>query len=68
MTENERELDLQLGEALARIGELEREIERLTVRLDGYERTNSANVQPRLSHGPLCTAYHVADEDSGETD
>lgn len=68
MTNDERELDLQLGDALARIAELEREVERLRVRLRSYEPMYSSHVLLGLSNGPFCTAYHFTDESTGETD
>lgn len=66
MTDNERELDLQLGDALRRIRELEAQVADLRTRLRGYEITYSANVLFGLPNGSLCTGFHVGDDGVGE--
>ena len=68
MTDAERELDLQLGEALARIRELEEQLARLRKRLGSYEVTYSAHVLLGLPNGSLCTGFHFTDESTGEID
>lgn len=68
MTEHERELDFQLGDAQRRIRELEEEVERLRALLARSERANSADLRIGLANGPFCTAYHFEDESTGEAD
>lgn len=68
MTDAERELDLQLGEALARIHELEREVRSLRARLGEMEAPNPAALLTRLPNRPVSTDHRIGDEESGETD
>lgn len=68
MTDAERELDLQLGEALARIHELEREVRFLRARLGEMEAPNPAALLTRLPNRSVSTGHRIGDEESGETD
>lgn len=68
MTENERELDFQLGDAQRRIRELEAEIAQLRARIERYERVATPDLRIGLANGPFCTAYHFEDESTGEAD
>lgn len=68
MNDAERELDLQLGEALARIRELEEQLARARERVEYYERAYPGDVRLGLSNGPVPATFSIVHESTGETD